>query len=107
VFVFVQSPGATLRCDHSWAAWEEPCGLPCRPLRCCSCLQCVISVTVSWVGVLGISNDELTYLDSGREQGGERTAFCALSFASSLDSAGLFTGRIKKLICNSSKQKVS
>jgi hypothetical protein len=33
-------------------------------------------------------------LDFGREQGGERTAFCALSFACSLDSAGLFTRRI-------------
>jgi hypothetical protein len=27
-----------------WAAWEGPCGLPCLPLRCCSCLQCVILV---------------------------------------------------------------
>jgi hypothetical protein len=43
---------------------------------------------------LGISNDEYTSSDSGREQGGERTAFCALSFACSLDSAGLFTRRI-------------
>jgi hypothetical protein len=40
---------------------------------------------------LGISNDEETSLDSRREQGGERTAYCALSLASSLDSAGLFT----------------
>jgi hypothetical protein len=26
------------------AAWERPCGLPCFPLCCCSCLQCVILV---------------------------------------------------------------
>jgi hypothetical protein len=31
---------------------------------------------------------------TGKEQGGEGTAFCALSFACSLDSAGLFTERI-------------
>jgi hypothetical protein len=30
---------------------------------------------------LGISNDEYTSLDSGREQGGERTAFCAVPLA--------------------------
>jgi hypothetical protein len=45
---------------------------------------------------LRISNDEQTSLDSRREQGGERTAFCALSLASSLDSAGLFTRRITR-----------
>jgi hypothetical protein len=44
LFVYVKLPGAILRCDHAWAAWEGPCSLPCLPLRCCSCLQCVILV---------------------------------------------------------------
>jgi hypothetical protein len=38
----------------------------------------------------------VTLLDV-HKQGGERTAFCALSFACSLDSAGLFTRRISRL----------
>jgi hypothetical protein len=33
-----------LRCDHTWAAGEGPCGLPCLPLRRCSCLQFVTLV---------------------------------------------------------------
>jgi hypothetical protein len=45
---------------------------------------------------LGISNDDYTSLDSRRDQGGERTADCALSLACSLDSAGLFTRRITR-----------
>jgi hypothetical protein len=44
LFVRVKLPGAILRCDHTWAAGEGPCGLPCLPLRSCSCLQCVILV---------------------------------------------------------------
>jgi hypothetical protein len=43
-FICVKLPGVILRCDHTWAAWEGPCGLPCLPLRCCSCLQCVVLV---------------------------------------------------------------
>jgi hypothetical protein len=36
----VRSCGAIARGQHG----EGPCGLPCRPLRCYSCLQCVILV---------------------------------------------------------------
>jgi hypothetical protein len=44
LFICVKLPGAILRCDHTWAAGEGPCGLPCLPLRCCSSLQCVTLV---------------------------------------------------------------
>jgi hypothetical protein len=44
LFVCVKLPGAILRCDHAWAVWERPCGLPCLPLWRCSCLQFVILV---------------------------------------------------------------
>jgi hypothetical protein len=58
------------------------------------------SVSSWWTGpgpeYLGISNDEQTPFDSRRERAGERTAFCALSFASSLDSAGLSTRQITR-----------
>jgi hypothetical protein len=45
---------------------------------------------------LGISNDDYTSLDSGKERGGERIASFALSLACSLDSAGLSTRRITR-----------
>jgi hypothetical protein len=44
LFVCVKLPGAILRSDHTWAAGEGPCGLPCLPLRRCGSLQCVILV---------------------------------------------------------------
>jgi hypothetical protein len=44
LYVCVKLPGAILRFDQTWAAWEGPCGLPCLPLRCCSCFLCVILV---------------------------------------------------------------
>jgi hypothetical protein len=44
LFVCVKLPGAILRREHKWAAWEGPCGLLCLPLWRCSWLQCVILV---------------------------------------------------------------
>jgi hypothetical protein len=53
LFVCVKLPGAILQCDHTWAAWQGPCGLKCLPCWRCSCLQCAILVTGFRVGVLG------------------------------------------------------
>jgi hypothetical protein len=67
------------------------------PLWRCSCLQCVILVDrIKGRSTRGSPTTNKHPSDSGKEQGGERTAFCALSLASSLDSAGLSTRQITR-----------
>jgi hypothetical protein len=71
------------------------CGLQCLPCWRCSCLQFVILVDrVPGRSTWGSPTMNKHLWTPKREQGGERTAFCALSLACTLDSAGLFTRRI-------------
>jgi hypothetical protein len=91
VFVCVKLPGVILRCDHTWAAWEGPVAYSAALFALQLLAVCHTGDRIPGRSTWGSPTTNKHPWTPG---GSERTAFCALSFACSLDSAGLFTRRI-------------